>query len=122
MTVRGHGGAPYPDREPKSATLEHEGRVARRVCSHDPGRAPADNGHAIGIDMNARQIATSDGTTSDGPGPVAALRTRPVRVTLRAKRTARVTGRPVRGKAGLNREILVPTERHCTHAGIPGAP
>ena len=71
MTVHSHGGTSYPDRDPKSATLEREGRVTRRACSHDPGRAPADNGRAIGIDMNVDQIATSDGTTSDGAGSVA---------------------------------------------------
>jgi len=64
MTVRRRGGS--PDGVPRSAIPKREGgkwyaAVAVLAPVHD------DNGHAIGIDMNAGQIATSDGMVIPAP-------------------------------------------------------
>ena len=68
MTVRRRGGTPYPDGVPKSATLRREGgKWYAVVAVAIPAPVREDNGHAIGIDMNAGQIATSDGALIPAP-------------------------------------------------------
>ena len=90
MTVRRRGGNPYPDGVPKSATLKREGGkwyavVAVAVLA--PVRE--DNGYAIGIDMNAGQVATSDGAVIAAPDTG--------RLKARAKRYHKQLARQRRG-------------------------
>jgi len=68
VTVRRRGGNPYPDGVPKSATLKREGGKRYAVVAVAiPAPVREDNGHAIGIDMNAGQFATGDGTVIAAP-------------------------------------------------------
>ena len=59
---------PVSDGVPKSATLKREGgKWYAVVAVAIPAPVREDNGHAIGIDMNAGQVATSDGTVIAAP-------------------------------------------------------
>ena len=61
MTVRRRGGDPYANGEPVSAVLKREGgKWTAVVCYRVPAVECSDNGHVVGVDMNAGQIATSD--------------------------------------------------------------
>ena len=56
------GGNPYPDGKPLMAVPKREGRKwFATICYEVETGAPADDGKAIGVDMNVRQVAASDG-------------------------------------------------------------
>ena len=62
LTIRRRGGNPWPQGKPVSAVLKREeGRWKAVVCHAVSLPEPDDNGHAVGVDMNAGQVATSDG-------------------------------------------------------------
>ena len=62
LTIRRRGGHPYPQGTPVSAVLKREeGRWKAVVCHAVSLPESDDNGHAVGVDMNAGQVATSDG-------------------------------------------------------------
>ena len=59
--VRG-GGNTYEDGTPRQAVLRHDGRRWRAFISYEVEiEQKPDNGKVIGVDMNVRQVATSDG-------------------------------------------------------------
>ena len=62
LTLRRRGGNPYPDGVPKQAVLRRQGgKWMATVCDAIAAPVRGDNGRAIGIDMNTRQVAVSDG-------------------------------------------------------------
>ena len=68
LAIRRKGGNPYPDGEPVQVVVR---RVARRwyatVCYKVALTQPADDGKAVGVDMNVRQIADSTGEIYRSP-------------------------------------------------------
>ena len=61
VTLTRRGGVPY-DGEPKQVVLRHDGHRWRAFVSYEvevEGRP--DDGEVIGVDMNVRQVVTSDG-------------------------------------------------------------
>ncbi len=90
MTVRRRGGTPYPDARPVSAVLKREaGRWYAVICHAVAVAQPEDDGTAIGIDMNAGQVAASDGRLFHAPD------TR--RLEARKRRYQRMVARGRRG-------------------------
>ena len=62
LTIRRRGGNPHADGKPLSAVLKCEaGKWFAVVCYEVAAPEREDDGTAIGVDMNAGQIATSDG-------------------------------------------------------------
>ena len=111
MTVRRRGGNPYPDGVPVSAVLKREaGKWYAAVCHAVAVAEPEDNGNVIGVDMNARQVAVSDGRLFHAPDTK--------RLEARAKRLSRRLSRQKRGSGRRERTRvrLAKTRRHI--AGI----
>ncbi len=114
LAIRRKGGNPYPDGEPVQVVVR---RVARRwyatVCYKVALTQPADDGKAVGVDMNVRQIADSTGEIYRSPD-LAVLEARPAtsaawrgsaRVVADARNNAGVQrglreGWPMRGRTG----------------------
>ena len=71
--LRRRGGNPYPDRVPNKAVLRRVGgKWMATVCYEIAAPVRTDNGRAIGIDMNTRQVAVGDGQQAHllpAPGP-----------------------------------------------------
>ncbi len=68
MTLRRRGGNPYPDGVPKSVAIKRVcGKWYAVVCYEVavPGRN--DDGEAVGVDMNVRQVTASDGEVFHAP-------------------------------------------------------
>ena len=115
LTIRRRGDNPHAQGRPVSAVLKREaGRWYAIVCFRVPA-APrntpggsADNGVALGIDMNAGQIAASDGRLFHAPD------TR--RLEARAKRLSRKLARQRRGsrRRERTRRRLAKTRRRMT--------
>ena len=62
LTIRRRGGNPHSDGKPLTATLKLErGRWYAVVCYGIPAVEREDDGSAIGVDMNAGQVADSEG-------------------------------------------------------------
>ena len=60
MTRR--GGNPWEDGVPKQVVLRHDGHRWRAFVSYEvEGEGRPDDGEVLGVDMNVRQVATSDG-------------------------------------------------------------
>ena len=116
MTVRRHGGNPYPDGVPKSATLKREGgKWYAVVAVAIPAPVHEDNGHAIGIDMNAGQIATSDGAVIAAPD-TGRLKARVKRYQKQLARQRRGSRRRERTRARLAKtKRRIATVRHNWH-------
>ena len=56
------GGNPYEDNPPKQVVLRHDGRRWRAFVFYEVKVVDkVDNGNVLGVDMNIRQISTSDG-------------------------------------------------------------
>ena len=56
------GGNPYKDGTPKQVVLRHDGHRWRAFVFYEVEVEPKpDDGEFLGVDMNARQVATSDG-------------------------------------------------------------
>ncbi len=56
------GGNPYEDGAPKQVVLRHDGHRWRAFVFYEvEGEQRLDNGEFLGVDMNVRQVATSDG-------------------------------------------------------------
>ena len=94
--IRRRGGNPYPDGVPVSAVLKREaGKWYAVVCHAVAVAEPEDDGSAIGVDMNARQVAV----TGPGPGADARFFHAPdtKRLEARAKRLSRRLARQKRG-------------------------
>ena len=90
LTIRRRGGNPWSHGNPVSAVLKREeGRWKAVVCYAVSLAEPEDNGHAIGVDMNAGQVATSDGEIMRLPSSR--------RLEARARRHARKLARQRRG-------------------------
>ena len=103
MTVRRRGGTPYPDARPVSAVLKREaGRWYAVVCHPLAVAPPEDDGTAIGIDMNAGQVAASDGRLFHAPDMrrLEARKRRYQRIVARRRRASR---RRARARARLAR-------------------
>jgi putative transposase len=60
VTLTRRGGIPY-EGDPKQVVLRHDGYRWRAFVSYEVEVERWDDGEVIGVDMNARQIATSDG-------------------------------------------------------------
>jgi len=60
VKITRRGGVPY-EGEPKQVVLRHDGHRWRAFVSYEVEIEKPDNGLVIGVDMNVRQIATSDG-------------------------------------------------------------
>ena len=60
VTLTRRGGVPY-DGEPKQVVLRHDGHRLRAFVSYEVEVEGRDDGEVLGVDMNVRQIATSDG-------------------------------------------------------------
>ena len=64
MTLRRRGGNPYPDGRPVKAVLKRvSGKWTACVCYAVEAAPRPDNGTVTGIDMNAGQVAASNGDT-----------------------------------------------------------
>ena len=62
VTLARGGGNPRENGVPKQAVLRHDGHRWRAFVSYEVGvEKKMDDGKILGVDMNARQIATSDG-------------------------------------------------------------
>ena len=62
VTLARRGGNPWENGTPKQAVLRHDGHRWRACVSYEVEvEQKPDNGEVLGVDMNARQIATSDG-------------------------------------------------------------
>ena len=102
LTVRRRGGNPYPEGEPVSAVLKRAaGKWYAVVCLRVFVPEPEDDGTAVGVDMNAGQVAVS------GPG-VERLFHAPdtARLEARAKRLSRKLARQRRGSRRRERTRL----------------
>ncbi len=101
MTVRRRGGTPYPDARAVSAVLRREaGRWYAVVCHAVAHPQPEDNGTVIGIDMNAGQVAASDGRLFHAPD-TRRLEARAKRLSRKLARQKRGSGRRARTRARL---------------------
>ncbi len=111
LAVRRRGGNPHEHGRPVSAVLRREaGKWYAVVCFKIPVRVREDDGTAIGVDMNAGQVAASDGRLFHAPD------TR--RLESRAKRLSRKMARQRRGsrRRERTRARLATTKRRM--AGI----
>ncbi len=62
VTLTRRGGVPYKSGTPKQAVLRHDGRRWRAIVFYEVEvEERMDAGKVLGVDMNARQVATSDG-------------------------------------------------------------
>ncbi len=101
MTVRRRGGTPYPDARAVSAVLRREaGRWYAVVCHAVAHPQPEDNGTVIGIDMNAGQVAASDGRLFHAPD-TRRLEAKAKRLSRKLARQKRGSGRRARTRARL---------------------
>ncbi len=116
MKIRRKGGNPYPDGRPVSAVLKRSGgKWHAIVCFKVEVEEPADNGHAIGLDRNAGQVADSDGGMHEMPGPgrLAAKGRRLQRRIARRKKASRRREKAKRHHARVMRRIA--NRRHDWH-------
>ena len=60
VTLARRGGIPY-EGDPKQVVLRHDGHRWRAFVSYEVEVEKWDDGEVLGVDMNVRQIATSDG-------------------------------------------------------------
>jgi len=101
MTVRRRGGTPYPHTRPVSAVLKREaGKWYAVVCHAVAVVEPEDDGTVIGIDMNAGQVAASDGRLFHAPD-TRRLQARAKRLSRKLARQKRGSGRRARTRARL---------------------
>ena len=62
VTLTRRGGNPYEDGAPKQVVLRHDGHRWRAFVSYEVEvERRQDDGEFLGVDMNVRQVATSDG-------------------------------------------------------------
>ena len=62
VTLTREGGVPYSDSVPKQVVFRHDGHRWRAFVSYEVEvEQRPDNGEVLGVDMNIRQVATSDG-------------------------------------------------------------
>ncbi len=62
VTLTRKGGNPHESGDPKQVVLRHDGHRWRAFVSYEiEVEEKVDDGEVLGVDMNARQIATSDG-------------------------------------------------------------
>ncbi len=97
MAIRRKGGNPCPDGRPVSAVLKRTGgRWHAIVCFAVEIEEPADNGHALGLDRNAGQVADSDGELHGMPDMdrLAALGGRLQRKLSRQRKASKRRGGP----------------------------
>lgn len=68
MQLRRRGGNPYPEGSPIRAVIKQiGGKWYATVCYRVPAVEREDDGTSVGVDMNAGQVATSDGTIHHAP-------------------------------------------------------
>ncbi len=116
MKIRRKGGNLYPDGRPVSAVLKRTGgRWHAIVCFAVEIEEPADNGHAIGLDRNAGQVADSDGEMHGMPDMdrLAAQGGRLQRKLSRQRKASRRRERTKRHHAKVMRKIA--NRRHDWH-------
>ena len=92
LRIRRRGGNPYPDGRPVSAVLRREaGRWYAVICYAVPAPDRQDDGSLIGVDMNAGQVAASDGIIHRAPDMrrLEARKRRYQRMIARRKRGSR---------------------------------
>ena len=107
LTIRHRGGNPWPHGKPVSAVLKREdGRWKAVVCYAVSVPESEDNGHVIGVDMNAGAVATSDGEIMRLP--------KSRRLEARARRYRKQLARQRRGsrRREKTRRRLSKTTRH----------
>ena len=111
VRLRRRGGNPHAAGEPRQATFTR--RCGKWHCTisyavAEPVRCS--NGHAIGVDMNVRQIATSDGTIHRLPDMA--------RLEARRKRYQRMVARRQKGSNRRARAKLLLAKTSARMAGI----
>ena len=90
MRLRRRGGNPYPDGEPVQAVVKRVcGKWYATVCYRVTAPERPDNGAVVGLDMNVRQVAASDGRMFHAPDRR--------RLEARMKRYSRKLARQRRG-------------------------
>ena len=116
MAVRRKGGNPYPDGRPVSAVLKRTGgKRFVTVCYTVQAEGPADNGHAVGIDRNAGQVAGSDGVIHAMPD-MARLEAKCRRLARRVSRRRKGSRRRERAKRQLAKaRRKAANQRHNWH-------
>ena len=68
MALRRRGGTPYPEGEPVQAVVKRVcGKWYATVCYRVAAAERPDSGEVIGLDMNVRQVAASDGRLFHAP-------------------------------------------------------
>ena len=101
MTVRRRGGNPHAHGEPVSAVLKRAaGKWYAVVCYRVEAPGREDDGTVIGLDMNAGQVAASDGRLFHSPD-TRRLEARARRLSRRLARQKRGSGRRERTRARL---------------------
>lgn len=111
MQLRRRGGNPYPAGHPVRAVIKRiDGKWYATVCYEIAAVEREDNGTAIGVDMNAGQVATSNGVIHRAPG------TR--RLDARKRRYQRKLARQRRGsrRRERTRARLAKTQRRIAMA------
>ena len=68
LRLQRRGGNPYPEGDPKSVAIKRVcGKWYAVVCYAIPAVERPDNGEVVGVDMNAGQVATSEGEILHAP-------------------------------------------------------
>ncbi len=116
LRIRRHGGNPYPDGRATSAVFKRiSGKWYVTVSYAVVLPQAADDGQVTGVDMNAGQVATSDGVLHRMPdmGRLEAQQRRRQRTVARRKRGSKRRARAVRQLAKTQRKIA--NKRHDWH-------
>ena len=101
LRIRRRGGNPYSDSKPVSTVLKREaGKWYAVVCYAVETAQREDDGTVIGVDMNAGQVAASDGRLFHAPD-VGRLEARAKRLARKLARQKRASGRRERTRARL---------------------
>ena len=119
LAIRRRGGNPYPDGEARSAVLKREGgKWYAVICFAVSAPVPEDDGTVVGLDMNAGQVATSDGEVREAPGGarLEARKRRHQRRLARQKRGSRRRERTRRRLARTQRRLAMRRRNWQHHA------
>ena len=111
VRLRRRGGNPHADGEPRTATFTRRcGKWYCAIAYAVPEPAKTRNGVAVGVDMNVRQIATSDGRIDRMPDLA--------RLEARRRRYQRMVARRTKGSNRRERAKLLLARTSARIAGI----
>ena len=117
MQLRRRGGNPHPDAEPVRAVVKQVGgKWYATVCYRVAAVERPDDGTAVGIDMNAGQVATSDGEIhrASDTNRLEARKRRYQREMARQKRGSRRRER-IRARLARTQRRIAITRRNWQH-------